>query len=88
MFLNVGSPHGKMTWAGFLPLIGGCAFWTPRSAHQAECPLSSEVESVLSLPFHSSRHVYFQIPAAPSLPCSAATGQVVLDHAPKGGKAM
>ena len=88
VFLNVGSPHGKMTWAGFLPLIGGYAFWTPHSACQAEHPLSSEVESVLSLLFHSSRHIYFQIPAAPSLPCSAATGQVVLDHALKGGKTM
>lgn len=87
MFPNVGSPHGEMTWAGFLPLTG-CAFWTPGSACQAELPLSSAVESVLSLPMHSSRHVYFQIPAAPSLPRSAATGQVVLDHALKRRKTM
>lgn len=88
VFPNVGSPHSEMTWAGFLPLTGGYAFWTPGAACQAELPPPSAVESVLLLSIHSSRHVCFQIQAAPSLPRSAATGQVVLDHALKGRKTM
>lgn len=51
--------------SGFLSVIRGCAFWNPHSA----CKLDF---LFLSVHLYPSRHVYFQAPAARSLPCSAA----------------
>lgn len=53
----------------FLSVVGGCAFWNLQSACQPGLPLPLEAESVLSVGFYPTGHVYTQVPAIPRLPC-------------------